>query len=129
MCYIQKYLHNRLNVWARIYYTGTYLGSIKHIHNINMKISLKPKNIIVSSMEDLQHKDTEKCVYLGCPTAYLKGKKIICCHQYVLWLIPLMHIPKVNSATFQWHVNRVHGIIFACTLTELKVCSQHRKWK
>jgi len=39
-----------------------------------MKISLKPKNIIVSSMEDLQHKDTEKCVYLGCPTAYLKGK-------------------------------------------------------
>jgi hypothetical protein len=37
----------------------TYFGSIKHIHDINMKISLKPKNIIVSSMEDLKHKKAE----------------------------------------------------------------------
>jgi hypothetical protein len=36
-----------------------------------MKIPLKPKNIIVSSMEDLQHKATEKCVHLGRPTVYL----------------------------------------------------------
>jgi hypothetical protein len=48
--YSRKVLQNNVSTG---HYSSSYLGSVKHIHNINMKVPLKPKDIIVSSVEDL----------------------------------------------------------------------------
>ena len=58
---LHKYLQNPTKPTRN---SGTYFGSIKHIHDINMKISLKPKNIVVSSVEDLKHKAEHKWLWL-----------------------------------------------------------------
>jgi hypothetical protein len=61
-CARGSYVHRAAFFYSRIFlqnnvstrhYSSSYLGSVKHIHNINMKVPLKPKDIIVSSMEDL----------------------------------------------------------------------------